>query len=767
MAIRRHFPNGFLSALLVMVVGAAGAGRCVGGEAGTAGDDRTLSPYFFVPGPEDGVEQLPLRSARANARIVGPLAEVTLTQVYANRGARPIEAVYVFPASTRAAVHGLRMTIGRRTIEATIAERDRARASYEQARGEGRTATLLEQQRPNVFTMNVANIQPGDEIRVELRYSELLLAEAGVWEFVVPTVVGPRYANVPAAGAPVADRWVANPYLHEGEPPTYEWGVAVSVTAALPIALLSCPSHDAEIRYAGPAAATVTVDPAREPAGGNRDFVLRYSLRGARIDAGLLLQRDGEGGTFLLVVEPPRRVAPPMIVPREFVFVVDVSGSMHGFPLEVTKTLVRDLVGSLRPVDRFNLVLFAGGSSLLAEASLPATPENLRRAVELLERERGGGGTELVPALRRALALPRDEGISRTVVVVTDGYISAERETFALIRASLGDANLFAFGVGAAVNRFLIEGMARAGRAEPFVVLRAGEAAERAARFRRCVEAPVLTGVRLEARGFDAFDLEPPALPDLLAERPVTVVGRWRGAARGLLVVRGTTADGSFERVVDVAQAASGAGNAALRTLWARERVAALADAEHLGGDETRRAEITRLGLAYGLLTEWTSFVAIDTVVRGDGRPERVVQPLPLPQGVSDLAVGGGTAKLALPAATVGRLTARDGMTSGTAVVVGDEETGRGDCFESAALGWRFPAAAGGSTVTLTLTVAPAGVRVEGAETLGNLPADEAERVARQQVSTAGGCLAGFVPGRWIVVLTVAADGHVVRVRVL
>ena len=309
--------------------------------------------------------------------------------------------------------------------------------------------------------------------------------------------------------------------------------------------------------------------------------------------------------------------------------------------------------------------------------------------------------------------------------------------------------------------------MARAGRAEPFVVLRAEEAAERAARFRRCVEAPVLTAVRVEARGFDVFDLEPPALPDVLAERPVIVVGRWRGVQRGLLVVRGTTADGSFERVVDVAQAASGAGNAALRTLWARERVAALADAEHLGGDETRRAEITRLGLAYGLLTEWTSFVAVDTVVRGDGRPERVVQPLPLPQGVSDLAVGGGTGKLALPAATVGRVAAQESAAGAPAVSKIGERDGEGECLEMIARGWRFPAAAGESTVTLTLTVAFAGVRLAGAETLGNLPAAEAERVVRERLSPAVGCPAGLAPGRWIVVLTVAADGRVVRVRVL
>ena len=753
-----------LGVVVLVLVGNRAGSQTVGSGADA---DRTLAPYFFVPGEEGETDLLPLRSVETDARIAGVVAEVTVTQVYANRGSRVIEAVYVFPASTRAAVHGLRMTVGRRTIEATITKRDEARATYEQARSEGRTASLLELQRPNVFSMSVANILPGDEIRVELRYSELLVPEAGVYELVVPTVVGPRYSNVRAADAPTGERWVANPYLHEGSPPTYAWSIKVALSAALPIAQLSCPTHAADIRYTGASNASVTVDPRREPSGGNRDFVVRYSLRGARLDSGLLLYRDGDGGYFLLVVEPPRQVATPMIVPRELVFVVDVSGSMHGFPLEVAKTLLRDLIGSLRPVDRFNVVLFAGGSNLLAEASLPATAENVRRAVELIERERGGGGTELVPALRRALALPREEGISRTVVVVTDGYVSAERETFELIRASLGDANLFAFGIGSSVNRFLIEGMARAGKAEPFVVLRAEEAAARAERFRRCVEAPVLTAVRLEAHGFDAFDLEPPALPDVLAERPVVVVGRWRGAPHGRLVVRGIAADGAFERVIELSRIERRASNAALRVLWARQRVEALADAERLGGDDERRAEIARLGLAHSLLTEYTSFVAVDTVVRSDGRPERVVQPLPLPQGVSDLAVGDGAAKLVMPAATVAGFAAQRSVAGEATVDTRDEEAGGENCLERRAQKWRFPAAGGESTVTLTLTAAPAGVRIERVETRGALPAAEAERIVREGVRLASPCPAGLSAGRWVVVVTVAADGRVMRVRVV
>ncbi|MCU0584285.1 MAG: trypsin, partial [Syntrophales bacterium] len=158
-------------------------------------DDRSLSPYFFVKSDDPALDPLPLKSASASVRISGVIADVLVTQVYKNEGRKPIEAVYVFPASTRAAVYGMKMTIGKRVVEAKIQKRDEARRDYEKARDQGKSASLLEQQRPNVFQMNVANIMPGDEIRVEMKYTELIVPTEGVYEFVYPAVVGPRYSN--------------------------------------------------------------------------------------------------------------------------------------------------------------------------------------------------------------------------------------------------------------------------------------------------------------------------------------------------------------------------------------------------------------------------------------------------------------------------------------------------------------------------------------------------------------------------------------------
>jgi len=384
----------------------------------------------------------------------------------------------------------------------------------------------------------------------------------------------------------------------------------------------------------------VTLAPT-EKEGGNRDVVLRYRLSGQRVESGLLLQ-DGPGEKFfLLTVEPPARVATADIPPREYVFILDVSGSMHGFPLDTAKKLIQDLIGGLRPTDRFDVILFSGASQLLAPASLPATGENVRRALALIDRQQGGGGTELLPALQQAMALPHAEGTSRSFMVVTDGGISEEKRMFQYIREHLGEANVFSFGIGSSVNRYLVDGVAKAGMGESFVVLKPDDAAPVAAAFRRYVEAPVLTGIHVAFDGFDAAALEPGAIPDLLAQRPIVLQGKWSGAARGTITVTGRTGRGRFEQVIDVAKTGTRTPDDALRYLWARSRIAALSDFSAREESDEEKEEITRLGLHYNLLTRHTSFVAVLQEVRNrTGQGKDVDQALPLPAGVSDLAVG-------------------------------------------------------------------------------------------------------------------------------
>ncbi|HZX33049.1 MAG TPA: VIT domain-containing protein [Rhodocyclaceae bacterium] len=621
-----------------------------------AQDDRTLSPYFFVKSDDAAVDQLPLKATRTDVRIAGFIADVTVTQTYANSGKTPLEATYVFPASTRAAVSGMKMTIGERVVVAKIQKREEARRQYEQAKQEGKSASLLEQQRPNVFQMNLANIMPGDEIKVELRYTELIVPEDGIYEFVYPTVVGPRYSNLPASKATPDDKWVANPTLHQGEAPTSTFDISVDIAGGMAIKDVATPSHKTNVAFDGPRTASIRLDP-QEARGGNRDFILRYRLDGNRIQTGLLLQQTEDENYFLLTMQPPKRVTPDQIPGREYIFIMDVSGSMFGFPLEISKELLRDLIGRLRPSDRFNLLLFAGSSEVMAERSVPATPDNIRKAMDLISRQTGGGGTELLPALKRALSLSPSEGYSRSIVIATDGYVTVEEEVFDLIRNNLDRANMFTFGIGTSVNRHLLEGMARVGMGEPFVIASPTAAKGEAERFRKIIESPVLTGIRVRFDGFDAYDVEPSKVPDILAERPLVLFGKWRGKPEGRIEVRGTAGQGEFSETVAVGDYPPSPQAAALRYLWARHRITLLSDYNKLKADDRRIAEVTELGLKHSLLTAYTSFVAIDSEVRNkEGKGTTVAQPLPMPEGVSDLAVGGSPAYAASPLVSYGRV---------------------------------------------------------------------------------------------------------------
>ena len=627
----------------VMLFTAIGRGVCFAG-ADADGSDKTLSPYFFVKSEDPSIDRLPLKSTSATVTVSGVVADVVVVQVYKNEGKKSLEALYVFPASTRAAVYGMKMTIGERTITATIKKREEARHDYEQAKAEGKSASLLEQQRPNVFQMNVAGIQPGDEIRTELRYTEILTPTDGVYEFVYPTVVGPRYSNQPAASAPPSEKWSQNPYLHEGEEPPYAFDIKADVASGVPLREMTCPSHKTEISYKDQCSAQVRLDPS-EKSGGNRDFILKYRLAGEAVGSGMLLYQGEKENFFLLMMQPPRRVVAEDVPAREYIFIVDVSGSMNGFPIDISKKLLKDLVSGLRPKDRFDILLFSGGSRLFSERSVAATSENIRNAVEFLNKPDGSGGTELLPALRRVMTIPQAEGVSRTYVVATDGYVTVEPEIFDLIRENLGKANFFAFGIGTSVNRHIIEGMACMGAGEPFVVAKAGDAPGMAEKFRQYVLHPVLTKVRVGFGDFQVYDVEPPNVPDVFAERPVMMMGKWKGNPRGTVTMTGIGGQGPFKTALDLSKIKPSAQNAALGTLWARSRIAALSDYNQLKATDERTARITSLGLGYNLLTAYTSFVAVDTVARGQGRETAtVVQPLPLPQGVSDLAVGrGGT----------------------------------------------------------------------------------------------------------------------------
>ncbi len=608
-------------------------------EESTENEDKTGSPYFYVESQEPGVDSFPLKSTDVNVSIQGIIADTYVVQTYANEGSKPINASYIFPASTKVTVHGMQMQIGNQTVTAVIKEKEEAKQEFETAKSEGKSASMLSEERANVFTMDVANIMPGDEVRIELHYTELIMPTEGVYQFVYPTVVGPRYVSPALDDTGTREEWTGIPYLANGSAPSDTYNIHVSVSTGVPIAELTSSSHDIIIQEKGDTMADVGLKDPSDYAG-NRDFILNYKLTGEQINTGLITSKGEKENFFMLMVQPPEHCQTDEIPPREYIFVLDVSGSMSGFPLETAKGLIYNLVSGLRETDCFNLILFSGTSLKMADRSVPATQENISKAACLIKEQTGTGGTELAEALEDALDTPAMRGVSRNIVIISDGYISGEKEIFQIVNDHMNQADFFSFGIGSAVNRYLIEGIASIGQGEPFIATDTGEASKIADQFRTYIQSPVLTDIKVSFDGFDTYDVEPAVIPTLYAKKPIVLLGKWRGEAAGTIQIEGMTGKGKYSQTINVADAMIGENNA-VGYLWARKRVERLTDYGQETDSDAVKKEVTQIGLDYHMITPYTSFIAVLDVVRNpEGDATDVDQPLPLPLEVSDLAVG-------------------------------------------------------------------------------------------------------------------------------
>jgi Ca-activated chloride channel family protein len=606
-----------------------------------------------IPEGQDASVALPLKHTRVQAEIAGLVSTVVVTQEFENPHATPIEAVYVFPLPQHAAVYGMKMVIGDRVIEGVIKTRSEARELYEQAKHQGRTASLLDQERPNIFTQSVANILPGDNILVELSYFHDLDYEKGRVEFVFPTVVGPRYIPGPSSGrtgngwsddtqrVPDASR-ISPPLLPPGVRSGHEIEIEVQMDTGVPFRNLETPSHAIHVDRHGPSQATVRLAAGdRIP---NKDFVLRWRTNPEGPVAGWVTHHDHLGGYFLLILEPEAQIERAETAPREYVFVVDTSGSMNGFPLDQCKRLLERCLNDLDEEDNFQVILFAGSASTFDRAPVPATSANIHRAMEYVKGARGGGGTEFLPALEKALKHPADPERSRIVLFLSDGYIGYEAEVLKYMNEHLGSANLFPMGIGTSVNRYLIDAMARIGKGKPFYLRPDENPEETVHEFFQYVSRPSVTGIEADFEDLPVYELWPEKIPDLFAGRPVTLVGRFDEGAEGRVTLTGWFAGKRWRQTLSVELPDDEPANPGLPLLWARKRIEELSDDLAIGElDETEAKDaITELGIQYSLMSAYTSFVAIDSQVRNPGGEGQTVSvPLPLPDQVSPLAAPG------------------------------------------------------------------------------------------------------------------------------
>ncbi len=619
-------------------------------EEKSENEDVTMAPYFLVVSEDTTVDCFPLKETDVTTNITGTIAETYVTQTYINEGDSPISASYLFPASTKVSVHGMTMQVGSNIVTAQIKEKEEAKQEFEEAKSEGKSASLLEQKRANVFNMDVANIMPGDTVIIKLHYTELISPEEGTYQFVFPTVVGPRYSDPGDQTDKDANGWVETPYMESGSTITGKYNITVNLSTGVPITNLSSKSHDINIAWNNNSSAKITLSNPADYAG-NRDFILDYKLTGNQVESGLVLA-EGEGENFfMLTIQPPERFTPEDIPPREYIFVLDVSGSMNGYPMDTAKALIRDLVSNLKETDKFNLVLFSGSSEQLSPESLPATKANIKMAINLIDEQEGYGGTSLSPALESAINIPADKSTARSIIVITDGYISGEQNVFDLISQNLGTTSFFSFGIGSSVNRYLVDGIAYAGAGESFVVTDAEDASETARRFRTYIQSPILTDINVTYEGFDVYDVEPAAIPTLFAQKPIVLFGKYKGDAEGTITVSGKTGNKDYSQKIAVSDIKTLTDNDAVSYLWARARVERLMDYGYSKDNPEVKDEVTQLGLDYSMMTPYTSFIAvIDTIRNPEGKSADVDQPNPLPLGVSNLAVGGGYRAYSEPA---------------------------------------------------------------------------------------------------------------------
>jgi len=600
----------------------------------------TVHPSDMPDAPPREVP-LPLEHTDVRAAVIGYVGTVDVTQQFTNPFDEKIEAVYLFPLPEQAAVSEFVMTIGERRIRGILREREEAEAVYRQARAQGYQASLLTQHRPNVFEQKVANIEPGKRIDVEIRYYHTLAYGDGWYSFVFPMVVGPRYnpagSTDPLLALPRTDvretGAAAVRYLRPNERSGHDIGISVDLAPGVAIEEVAA-SHRIKQEPLDGGAMRVTLDElATIP---NQDFVLSFRVAGEKIKSNLLTYVDPktQQGYFTLMLYPPQALENLDRQPLELVFVVDCSGSMSGQPLAQAKAALLAALDRLTPRDTFQIIRFSNEASRFGAEPVLATRDNVAAARSYVQSLSTGGGTEMIEGVKAALDFPHDPKRLRFVTFMTDGYIGNEADILREIDARLGASRIFSFGVGSSVNRYLIERMAGVGRGVVAYLGLDDSGSDVMNLFFDRVSHPALVDVEIDWGGMQVADVYPARLPDLFVGRPVVVTGKFDGDAESPRV-RGNAAGRRVAFSID--DDADAPAPTFLPNIWARLRIADLMDQRARTRDPQGEigSAIRATALTYGLMSDYTSFVAVDaSYVTEGGHGTTVHQAVPVPVGV-------------------------------------------------------------------------------------------------------------------------------------
>ncbi|MEH2281291.1 MAG: VIT domain-containing protein [Nostoc sp.] len=602
---------------------------------------------LYVQSPQGEQLVFPLKYTEVIAKIAGNLSRVEVIQSFENPFTQPLEAVYIFPLPDEAAVDDMEIKIGDRIIKGNIKKREEAVAIYEKAKQEGRTAGLLEQQRDNIFTQSLANIKPGEQIDVTIRYTESLKFEAGNYEFVFPMVVGPRYIpGTPIDGSGDTDRVpdasrITPPVVLEGTRSRHNINVTVEIDAGLPISEVRSPSHQLKIEHSGQ---FVRIQLAGEDTIPNKDLILRYQVSGKETQSTVLTQADDRGGHFAIYLIPALEYSTDEIVPKDVVFLVDTSGSQSGDPLQKCQELMRRFINGLNPHDTFTIIDFSDRVRQLSPTPLPNTSENRARAIAYINNLQADGSTEMLSGIRTAINFPTPAGRLRSVVLLTDGYIGNENEILAEVQQHLQPGNrLYSFGAGSSVNRFLLNRIAEIGRGISRIIRHDEPTEEVAEKFYRQINNPVLTNIQISWQGETESPVIYPAIaPDLFSEQPIVLFGRKQDGTSGNLQISGIAAGGKpYEKTFHLIFEET--GNLVVAQLWGRACIKDLMN--KMVSFETKAGveAITETALTYQLLSQYTAFVAVSDDVRVEPGSEYLSMQVPveMPEAVSYKGVFG------------------------------------------------------------------------------------------------------------------------------
>jgi Ca-activated chloride channel family protein len=600
-------------------------------------------------------EGCPLEHTSVSAEVSGFVARVSVKQIFHNPRDNKIEAVYTFPLSATGAVDEMLMKVGDRVVKGKIKKREEARRIYNEARQKGHVASLLDQERPNIFTQSVANIMPGEKVEITIKYVEILPYDDGAFKFVFPMVVGPRF--IP--GAPTGSKgtgWakdtdqvpdaskITPPVADEGTRAGHDIDLTVKIDAGVPILKVESKLHEVDAQTSGSTATVSLKDKKTIP---NKDFVLKYHVAGDKVKSGVLTHRDGKEGFVTVIMIPPKRVKPSQVAPKEMIFVIDCSGSQRGRPLQKAKETMKYVIDNMNPDDTFNIIDFNVNARMLFSEPKKNTPDTRFKAHNYINSLQARGGTWMGPAVEEVCKKPPPENRLRIVTFMTDGYVGNDFEIISLVKRLRGESRWFPFGTGNSVNRFLLDNMARVGGGEVEYILLNSPGEEVAKKFYERIASPVLTDLKVSYEGIKLEDVYPQAVADLWDRKPLVFKARYEQAGKGKIVISGFSGGKPYEQILNVTLPEKEKANPALASLWARAKVDDLMDQDWMGAqsgnpDKTIKDEIVKVALKHRIMTRYTSFVAVDeSKVTKGGEPEKVAVPVEMPDGVSREGVFG------------------------------------------------------------------------------------------------------------------------------